>query len=603
MMKKGAPAAASGGRAALLNEVRRLGQIGRMAEAEAICRKLIAGNAADADAHALLAPVLASRGLYQQAAAAAARALALQPGHVNAAFNLGNALMVLHRSAEAIDAYRVAAAALPGDPTVQAALAAALEAQLQLAEAIEVGNRAAAINPTDPQLRAVQALRMMMACDWSGLERLEPMLDRDEREALARGLVPAESPFSHISRCEDPARNAAMARAWAAQYLDIDPLPPIVAVPKTTLRIGYLSSDFRDHAIAHLISGMLREHDRQAVSVHCYSHGPDNGGGYRDAVRAACDAFTDVTNVDDADAARRMRADGIDILVDLNGPTHGNRLGLCARRPAPVQVTYLGFPGSSGARFFDYAVVDPIVLAPEEAALWTEQPVYMPHCYQANDNAQTIASTGLTRERAGLPETGFVFASFTSPTKIGTEIFRAWMAILGAVPDSVLWLLAHNPAAIENLRRAAAAEGVAPTRLVFSPPLAKPAHFERLALADLALDTFVYNGHTTTSDCLRAGLPVVTMVGRHFASRVSASLLAAMALDELVAPDARHYIDLAVALARDSARLAALRARLVASRPAAPLFDPVRFARDLERGYRLMWDRAVAGRAPAAIWL
>ena len=603
MSKRGAPPGAPGGRTAMLMEARRLGEQGRMDEAEAICRRLIAANAADADAQALLAPILLSRGQCQQAADAAERALRLRPGHANAAFNLGNAMMELGRVADAERAYRLAAASLPGDATVQASLAEAQEAGMRLAEAVEAGGRAMTLAPGDPHLRAAQATRMQMACDWAGLGRLLPMLDRDERDALARGAAPAETLFSHISRCEDPARNAALARAAAAQFQRIAPMPPVAAAPKAKLRIGYLSSDFQDHATAHLITGLLRRHDRAAVEVHCFSHGRDNGGGFRDAIRAACDSFTDLMGLGDAEAARRIRAAGIDILVDLKGHTHGNRLEICAMRPAPVQASYLGYPGTTGANFIDYAIVDPVVLSPEEAALWTEQPVYMPHCYQVNDDAQKIARTGLTRARAGLPESSFVFASFNSPMKIGPATFRAWMVILKAVPGSVLWLLAHNAAATSNLRRAAEAAGVPTQRLVFSPPLPKPEHLERIALADLALDTFIYNGHTTTSDCLWAGVPVVTTMGRHFASRVCASLLSAIGLSELVARDVAEYERLAVALANDSRRLAGLRAGLADARTAAPLFDTARFARDLERGYRAMWQRAASGLPPAPIRL
>ncbi len=603
MMKRGVPPGAPGGRAALLAEVRRLGQHGRMDEAEAICRKLIAANAADADAQALLAPILLSRRQYQQAADAAERALALQPGHANAAFNLGNALMALNRAADAERAYRMAAVALPNEATVHASLAEALEARMRLAEAIEAGGRAVALAPGDPYLCAAQTSRMQMACDWPGLELLLPALDRDERDALARGAAPAEPPFSHISRCEDVARNAALARAAAAQFRRLAPLPPVAAAPKAKLRIGYLSGDFQDHATAHLITGLFRQHDRAAVEVHCFSHGRDNGGGFRDAIRAASDTFTDLMGVDDAQAARRIRAAGIDILIDLKGHTHGNRLEICAMRPAPVQAAYLGYPGTSGTPFLDYAIVDSTVLSPEEAALWTEQPVYMPHCYQVNDNTQKVARTGLTRARAGLPESGFVFASFNSPMKIGPATFRAWMAILNAVPGSVLWLLAHNPAATANLRRAAEAAAVPSQRLVFSHPLPKPEHLERLALADLALDTFIYNGHTTTSDCLWAGVPVATVLGGHFASRVCASLLGAIGMSELVAHNTEDYERLAIALAGNPQRLASLRARLATNRPASPLFDTQRFARDLERGYRRMWERAAAGQAPAPIHL
>lgn len=670
MAKQGAAGSAAA-RARLRAELARLAQQGRFAEAEALCRRISAADPADPDPPALMAAIRLQQGDARGAAESAQRALKLKPGHANAAFNLGNALVRLQRFAEAERAFRQADAAHPDDPDIlcnlagvlnrlgaaQAAadccrrglarrprdanllanlgnaqmalgdaagaaeayrtvselapgdadawrdLAGALERLWRIDEAIAASARALALRPNDPTLRAELMYQYQHACDWPRHAALAPEVDRDIDAAIARGQAPAEPPLGNVGRTDDPARNVAVARAWAQALAKATPRlpPPPRPQSKERLRVGYLSANFQDHAIGHLTCGLYKAHDRQAVEVQLFSYGRDNGGGYRETIRAGADRFTDLLGLSDAQAAQTIRDAGIDILVDLMGWTQTHRLAICAMRPAPVQAAFLGFPGSSGADFFDYAIVDRTVLPPEHAALWPEKPVRLPHAYQANNRDQPIAATGATRADFGLPADRFVFASFNQAFKITEPTFRAWMSILNAVPDGTLWLMHQNDAASRRLKQAAAEAGVAPERLVFSPNVPKPRHLERLALADLALDTLLYNGHTTTSDCLWAGLPVVAMRGRHFASRVSASLLGAMDLPELVAEDVAGYTRLAIGLARDRPRLAALRAKLAAGRRTAPLFDTPLFARGLERAYRAMWDRAVAGLPPAAI--
>jgi predicted O-linked N-acetylglucosamine transferase (SPINDLY family) len=575
----------------------------RFAEAERAFRQADAAHPNDPDILCNLAAVLTRIGAAREAAAACRRGLAARPRDAGLLANLGNALMAQGDAAGAAEAYRTVAALAPGDADAWRDLSGALERLWQIDEAIRANERALALRPDDPVLRAELMYQCQHACDWARHAELARAVDRDIDAALAQGRRPAEPPLGNIGRSDDWARNLAVARAWSREIEAATarmPAPP-PPTPKQRLRIGYLSANFQDHAVGHLTCGLFAAHDRAKVEVHLFSYGADNGGGYRETIRAGADRFVDLLDVADGAAAQAIRDAGVDILVDLMGWTQGARLSICAARPAPVQATFLGFPGSSGAAFFDYAIVDHVVLPDRQAAAWPEKPVFLPHAYQVNNRDQPIAATGTARADHGLPADGFVFASFNQPFKITRPTFQAWMAILHAVPGSVLWLMHQNDAATRALKAAAAASGIAPARLAFSPALPKPMHLERLALADLALDTLLYNGHTTTSDCLWAGLPVVAMRGRHFASRVSASLLAAIGLPELVADNIDAYARLAVALAQDRPRLAALRARLAADRLRAPLFDTPRFARDLERAYRAMWDRAVAGLPPAPI--
>jgi predicted O-linked N-acetylglucosamine transferase (SPINDLY family) len=314
---------------------------------------------------------------------------------------------------------------------------------------------------------------------------------------------------------------------------------------------------------------------------------------------AGCEHFVDADNLDYADLAAMIRRDGIDILVDLTGYTTGARPQVFALRPAPVQVQYQGFPGTLGADWLDYVVVDRIVVPDVEARFWAEKPVRMPHCYFVADHLQPIAAETPSRRDLGLPEDGFVFVSFNGYYKIEPVAFDAWMRILGAIPGSVLWLGSQALSGMDNLRREAAARGVEPDRLVFAPRVPEKAdHLARLAAADLAFDTLRFNGFGTTSDVLWAGVPLLTVLGTSLATRVTASELTAVGLADLIADSVAGYEALAIALARDPARLAAVRARLAARR-SSPLFDTPRWVRNLERAYRTMWMRHEAGLPPA----
>jgi protein O-GlcNAc transferase len=306
-------------------------------------------------------------------------------------------------------------------------------------------------------------------------------------------------------------------------------------------------------------------------------------------------------SLDNADAAQKIYDDQVDILIDLKGYTKDTRLALCAHRPAPVQASYLGFPGTTGAEFIDYIITDRIVSPEEHASYYSEKFVYLPHCYQANDHTQPISNKAWRKEDCGLPEHCFVFCSFNRTYKIEPVMYEVWMGILQKVPEGVLWLLSDTHVAEANLKREAAERGISSDRIVFAKMLPKDEHLARLRLADLALDTRIVNGHTTTSDALWAGLPVITLEGFHFASRVSASVLTAIGLPEVIVHSLEEYESLAVRLANNPPQLQEIQKRLAENRLTAPLFDTPRFARNLERAYQEMWNIFAAGEPPRQI--
>jgi protein O-GlcNAc transferase len=410
-----------------------------------------------------------------------------------------------------------------------------------------------------------------------------------------------------MARCSDPAVNLANAKAWSRKNLQ--PLSnaktrstfEVRRQQKNKLTVGYLSADFHDHATAHLMRSLFGRHDREKFEIHCYSYGPDDNSRYRKQIIEESDQFIDIRGDSHINAARRIYAGAVDILVDLKGHTRGARLGILACRPAPVQVHYLGYPGTTGADFIDYLITDRIVTPEDHAAYYSEKLVYLPHCYQVNDDLQEIATRDWLRSALGLPDKGFVFSSFNLPYKIDPVIFDSWMRILQQVPESVLWLFDDNQNARRNLRREAADRGIKPDRLVFAQKIGKVEHLSRLKSADLALDTRIVNGHTTTSDALWAGVPVVTLQGSHFASRVSSSLLHAVGLPELVTDGLEEYEKLAVRLALRPAELKAVCRKLNMHRLKEPLFDTARFVRNLERAYTEMWWIFSEGRAPTQI--
>jgi predicted O-linked N-acetylglucosamine transferase (SPINDLY family) len=426
------------------------------------------------------------------------------------------------------------------------------------------------------------------------------------RAAAGRSTEPAPSPFWFLAvPGSTPAEQRRCAEVWGravAESVQATRLSPAQESDRGAgrIRLGYLSSDLNEHAVATVIAEVIELHDRHRFEVVGYSYGSDDGSAARRRLVRAFDRFVDVRPLSFVDAARHIREDGIDILIDLNGYTRHARTEIVALRPAPVQVSHLGYPGTMGAEFIDYLISDFFVTPPEAAGGYSEALAVLPDCYQPQDRQRPIGDSP-PRATCGLPEDGFVFCCFNQPYKIAPDIFDVWCRLLQTVPGSVLWLWKANPWIEGNLRGAAAARGIAPDRLVFADyaPLAE--HLARQQLADLFLDTFPYNAHATASHALWAGVPIVTRAGQTFASRVAGSLLRAAGLPELVTRTLDEYFQLSLNLATDRMALGRLRDRLAANRLTAPLFDTLRYVRNLEALYAEMHRRRVAGEAVRSI--
>lgn len=420
----------------------------------------------------------------------------------------------------------------------------------------------------------------------------------DEDLAALRGIVRALPPdatqwaavFANITLTDDPAEHLRVARCCTRFITHhARPLPALPRRPLgERLRVGFLSSDFHMHATAVLMAEVFETLDRSRFEVSLYSHGPEDGSEMRQRLRRAAEHFVQVETLSDLEVAQKIRADGIDLLVDLKGHTRDSRLPVLAYRPAPVQVTYLGFPGTTGADFVDYFIGDAIVSPLSHAAHYSEKLALMPRCYQPNDRQRPLPKP-VSRAQLGLPEEALVLCGFNQPFKLSPEVFDVWCGLLEELPGSVLWLLQWNDQSPIQLRQEAARRGVDPGRLVFAPKVGLGDHISRLAQADLFIDTWPCNGHTTASDALWAGLPVVTYTGAAFPSRVAASLLEGVGLPELACDTLEGYRQLILRLAADTARRAALRTHLVAARDTAPLFDSAGFTRDFGA---LLWTMA-----------
>ncbi|MBW8367884.1 MAG: tetratricopeptide repeat protein [Arenimonas sp.] len=571
---------------------------GRLPEALQLIDAVVKREPGNADAWNLAGVVCHVRRDHAAAARYFERALALGAG-AGVLVNLGFAHQALGHTDQAGQAY---AQATRRDPSLALAwqkLGGLQEHQGQRGDALESYRRAVALDPGD--LRSLGDglyLRRHLA-DWRPDAALSP-------DQLLQALAATQrSDFSPHLLLSLPEATAAQQRAAAntfaqSQWGPVLALPPLAAQvrePGGRMRIGYLSADFCEHAVSYLVSDVLAAHDREAVQVFVYAYraaGADDP--WRRKAIDAADVFVDLNAMDDASAAARIHADGVDVLVDLTGYTGSGRVGIAARRPAPVIAQWLGYIGTLGApRLADYVIGDAVATPPAMAAHFSESLALLPRSFQPNAGLGPIAAPP-ARSAQGLPERGVVFCSFNQTYKFNPPLWDDWCEILRAVPGSVLWLAQPRDAlAGGNLRREAQQRGVEGDRIVLAGKLPRDEHLARLALADVALDTTPYNSGTTASDALRVGVPLLAFLGETFASRMAGSLLHAAGLDECVAAGRREWVAMAIALGNDDRARAALRQRVQAAVPASGLFDPPAFARDLERLFAAMLAQRRAG--------
>jgi predicted O-linked N-acetylglucosamine transferase (SPINDLY family) len=523
--------------------------------------------------------------------------LAIDSANAGAWNNRGCALKELHRHDEARVCFEKAVALKPDfvESLINHGSVLATLGQYELAAAAY--QSALAQRPGLAYAPGNLILYRLHACDWSHLE--------EERVFIAAALRAGQrviDPFVALMLSASPAEQLQAARIWVANEAlsSSAPLWRGERYSHDKIRIAYVSNIFHAHATAVLIAGVFEHHDRNRFETTAVSFAADDQSDLRTRTRSSFDRFIDVRGMSDVEIATLLRQMEIDIAVDLTGYTRDHRSGIFAHRPAAIQANYLGYPGTMGAPYFDYIIADRLVIPDEDRPFYAEHVVHLPDTYQSNDALRVIAATTPSRADVELPTTGFVFCSFNNTNKIRPETFEIWMRLLREIQDSVLWLLDYNDAATRNLKREAAARSVAPERLIFAPRMDLAQHLARHRLADLFLDTLPYGAHTTASDALWAGVPVLTCLGTSFAGRVGASLLTAIGLPELVTKSPSEYEALALKLARDRTALSHIKAKLDRQRTIAPLFDTARFTRNLESAYSTMWERQQRGELPTS---
>ncbi len=554
----------------------------------------------------------------EEAVASYDKALAIDPRHVGALINRGSAMVVLGHLDEAlatydrilafrpdaVEAYINRGSVLLTQQKFEAAVASldralslrpelaepyhnrgiALQALERYEEASASYDKAIALDPDFAWLRGQSLHTRMLLAQWA---------EFDERLGdIVKAIVNKEKaavPFVVQALADSPAIERQCAEIFAAHEFPSRQMATSQTPRRDRIRIGYFSSDFGNHPVSHLLAGMLERHDRSRFEVFAFSLSPSNDA-WEARIRNAVDRFVDVSNLPDQAIALQARALGIDIAVNLNGHTRSGRTGVFAARAAPVQASYLGYLGTMGAGYIDYLLADDVIVPEASQPFYAEKIVYLPS-YQVNDDRQQASAKPVSRRDFGLPESGFVFCSFNQTYKLTPDVFSGWMRILAQVPGSVLWLHAKNPATMRNLRTEARARGIDGDRLVFAGTVPLEDHLARQAAADLFLDTHPYNAGATASNALRMGLPVLTRVGNSFAARMGASLLTAAGLPELITQTPEAYEQLAVALATDPARMAAVKAKLTANLPTCRLFDTAAATRAIEEAFLTMYER------------
>jgi len=559
-------------------------------------RKAIAISPASAELHFNHGIALYQLMQHRAAIESFDRAIVLQPDIAATYNNRGLALNACKQHQAAIDSYDRAIAIRSDHAAFHYNRGLALNALQRYHEAIASFDRAIAIDPDYSYVSGERLYSKIRICDWRNASG-----DVLELATRVQRNDPVTAPFQVLAVSPSLTLQRKVATLYVKENHPANQQLGLIRKRhrQKKIRLGYFSADFRSHAVAYLAAGMFEQHDKARFELFAFSFGPNSDDEMRQRIAAAFDHFIDVRAHTDKEVAQLARRLEIDIAVDLSGFTQGHRLGIFSYRAAPMQVSYMGYPGTLGADYMDYLIADPTLIPAASRVGYSEKIVYLPHSYQANDDKRKISDKVFSRQDLRLPETGFVFCCFNNNFKITPATFDGWMRILQRVDDSVLWLFEGNRVAVDNLRQQAQHRGIAVERLVFAQfmPLL-PEHLARLRIANLFLDTLPYNAHTTASDALWAGVPVLTCTGETFASRVAASLLNAIGLPELITTTQQDYEDLAIELATHPLRLEALRDKLQRHRLTTPLFDTRLFTRHLEDAYEQMVERYQNDLAP-----
>lgn len=539
-----------------------------------------------ADAYFNLAVAQGYQGDIEAAINSYKQTLTLTPDRADAYYNMGNALLQCQRPDAAIDCYQRATEIAPDYSKAYNNWGNALKTQNELPAAIARYQQALEIDPNYANARVHKLHLQAMICDWA-------TASNDPASVASIGTSGEEvAPFSMLTLEDAPERHRLRSQLFTQNNFSPSRLPTLTtpADRPQKLRVGYFSADFHNHATMYLIARLFEAHQADNFEVYAYSFGPDKHDSMRQRLIDAVHLFTDVRDLQERDIALLARQHRLHIAVDLKGYTQNNRSAIFAHRAAPVQINYLGYPGTMGADFIDYMIADEVVVPLECRDFYSEKIIQMPNSYQVNDATRRISEGPVTRAEMGLPAGAFVFCCFNNSYKITADEFDVWMRMLNNIDGSVLWLLQCNPWAEKNLRQQATARGIDCQRIIFAATLPQAEHLARHRLADLFLDTFVVNAHTTASDALWAGLPVVTKLGQGFAARVAGSLLTALGLPELITRTTAEYEALILQLACHPQSLTAIRQKLQRQRLSAALFDSELFTRHLEEGYRRAYD-------------
>jgi len=578
-----------------------LERLERWSDALSSYDRAIALNPDDVLAYYNRASVLKTQKRFDEAMASYDEAITRRPDYAEAYINRGHVLQRLRRHEDAVASYDKA---IDVNATYVEAFQGRGLSLLDLGRheaAIASYNQALALNADQKYLLGLRRHAQMKICDWSGLDA-----DVERLAEGARALKPVCTPFAMLALVDSPALHSLTSRIWVQQECPPDDV--LGAIPARArggkIRVGYFSGDFRIHPVSLLAAELFESHDRSQFETIAFAFGREADDFTRGRLQKAFDRFVDVRDRSDREVAVLAREIGLDIAVDLSGFTEGSRSRIFALRAAPIQVNFLGYPGTMAAAYMDYLIGDPTVISPELQRYCTEKIVYLPDSFLPNDSTRVIADTVHRREQLGLPKNGFVFCCFNSAYKITPNVFDGWMRILSRTIDSVLWLAQNNPESMRNLRLEAGRRGVDARRLIFADRWPSAAeHLARHRAADLFLDTAPYGAHATASDALWAGLPVLTCQGEAFAGRVAASLLRAADLPELIAASPADYEDMAVNLATDADLMDGVRQKLARNRASAPLFDTARFTRNLESAYAQLHERNQAGLPPEHMFI